>query len=75
MESCNGRMHSEMTDAYDSYSYPCPGPDKCANAASMLRKGEGPFKDNEKIALREELETTKRKLQEANEELAWRRPK
>jgi hypothetical protein len=32
VEHCDGRTHSEMTDAYDHYSYPCPGPEKCPNS-------------------------------------------
>lgn len=32
MEYCNGHTHYEGTDAYDHYSYPCPGPERCPNS-------------------------------------------
>jgi hypothetical protein len=38
MEHCNGRTHVEMTDAYDCYSYPCPGPEQCASARARQQK-------------------------------------
>lgn len=47
MERCNGTTHFEMTDAYDSHSYACPGPEKCTTAATLLSKREGPFKPKE----------------------------
>lgn len=33
METCDGKTHSGSDDSYSQWSYPCPGPEKCADAA------------------------------------------
>jgi hypothetical protein len=43
MYLCNGRAHYETTDAYDTHSWPCPGPEKCADAARRQKEAEMPI--------------------------------
>lgn len=50
MDYCNGTTHFWSDDSYDRGSYPCPGPDKCADAARKQREYEAPMPEDRHIS-------------------------
>lgn len=56
MDYCNGHTHFWSDDSYSQGSYPCPGPEHCANS-KLLKKQEEEKKSEDYVPRWDELPT------------------
>jgi len=70
MIHCNGTTHSWSDDSYSYGSYPCPGPEKCADARARLQAEVQKAKKSNKLM--DEAKDKKPKVDKAKQAKALR---